>query len=169
MDHLIVFNSGNYTNLDAQTRGVEAALEASWADGTRIRASYSFQHTMNDTVTWQLPDSPNHLVKIDVTVPIYEDKLFAGAEFRYTSDRLSLHNTTDAMGEPVTMQGENAGAYGIINLTLYSQKIIKNLEVSASVYNLLDRRYQDPASLFHVQDTIQQDGRSFRMKLTYHF
>jgi len=169
MDHLIVFDSGNYTNLDAQTKGVEVALESSWADGTRARASYSFQDTRNDTVNWQLPDSPNHLFKLNFTVPVIPDKLFAGAEFRYVSQRLSLHNTTDALGQPLTVQGEDAGAYGIINLTLFSQKIIRNLEVSGTVYNLLDRRYQDPASLFHVQDTIQQDGRSFRLKLTYHF
>jgi outer membrane receptor for ferrienterochelin and colicins len=116
-----------------------------------------------------MPDSPEHLLKLDVSVPLVKDKLFAGAEFQYTSERGSLHNTTDASGEPITVQGEQAGAYGIVNLTLYSQNLIKHLDFSASVYNLLDRRYEDPASLFHVQDIIQQNGRSFRVKLTYHF
>jgi iron complex outermembrane receptor protein len=169
MDHLIVFSSGNYTNLNAQTRGIEAALEGSWANGIRGRASYSFQETKNDTVSWQMPDSPEHLLKFDLSVPLVKDKVFAGAEFQYTSERGSLHNTTDAGGEPITVQGEEAGAYGILNLTLFSQNLIKHLELSASIYNLLDRRYEDPASLFHVQDVIQQDGRSFRVKLTYRF
>ena len=60
-------------------------------------------------------------------------------------------------------------AYGIVNLTLFSQNLVKNLEFSASVYNLLDRQYGDPASRFHTQDLIGQDGRSFRLKLTYRF
>jgi len=82
---------------------------------------------------------------------------------------LSLHNTTDANGEPVTVQGVTAGGYGIVNLTLFSRNIIKNLEFSASVYNLLNRQYSDPASVFHTQDVLAQDGRSFRLKLTYRF
>jgi iron complex outermembrane receptor protein len=102
-------------------------------------------------------------------VPLIKDKLFVGVEFQYTSDRLSLFNTTDAHGEPVTLQGENAGGYGVVNLTLLSRNLIKNVEFSASLYNLLDHHYADPASNFHVQDVIQQDGRSFRVKLIYHF
>jgi iron complex outermembrane receptor protein len=102
-------------------------------------------------------------------VPLYKDKIFAGGELLYTSDRRSLHNTTDAFGQPITVQGSDAGGYAILNLTLFSQNLLKNLEVSASVYNVFDRRYADPASHFHVQDTIEQNGRSFRIKLTYRF
>jgi len=46
---------------------------------------------------------------------------------------------------------------------------MKNFEASVSVYNLFDYRYGDPASLEHVQDVIQQDGRNFRLKLSYRF
>jgi len=120
-------------------------------------------------VAWQMPDSPNHLLKFNLSLPLVRDKLFAGVELQYTSDRRTLHNTTDASGQPITVQGGNAGAYGIVNLTLFSQKLIKNLEMSAGVYNLLDRRYEDPASHFHVQDVIEQDGRTFRLKLAYRF
>ena len=169
MDHLIVFNSGSFTNFDARSKGMELALEGSWASGIRGRASYSFQDTRNDTVAWQMPDSPNHLLKFNLSLPLVRDKLFAGVELQYTSDRRTLHNTTDASGQPITVQGGNAGAYGIVNLTLFSQKLIKNLEMSAGVYNLLDRRYEDPASHFHVQDVIEQDGRTFRLKLAYRF
>ena len=118
---------------------------------------------------WQMPDSPNHLVKINLSVPIVRQKVFAGAEFRYATSRRTLHDTTDASGQPVTVQGEDAAGYGIVNLTLFSQNLIKNLEFSASVYNVLDRRYGDPASRFHAQEIIEQDGRSFRLKLTYRF
>ena len=116
-----------------------------------------------------MPDSPNHMVKLNLSVPLVKDKLFADAEFQCTSDRLSLHNATDSLGQPMTVQGEEAGGYGVINLTLFSRNLIRNVEVSASVYNLLNCRYSDPASEFHVQDTIQQDGRSFRVKMIYRF
>jgi iron complex outermembrane receptor protein len=169
MDSLIVFNSGNFTNFDAETKGAEVALEGFAAGGLRGRASYSFQDTRNTRVSWQMPDSPNHLVKLDLSVPLLKDKIFAGLEFRYASNRRTLHNTTDSAGQPLTVQGEDAASYGVVNLTLFSHNLVKNLDFSASIYNLLDRQYADPASRFHVQDTIEQDGRSFRVKLTYHF
>jgi iron complex outermembrane receptor protein len=169
MNNLIVFDSGNYTNFNAQTKGTDLALEGSWANGIRSRASYSFQYTRDETVDWQVPDSPSQMIKINLSVPLLKDKLFAGAEFQYTSDRMSLHNTSDASGQPITVQGLDAGGYGVINLTLFSQNLIKNVEFSASVYNLLNHLYADPASDFHIQDIIEQDGRTFRIKLTYRF
>jgi iron complex outermembrane receptor protein len=169
MDDLIVFDSGSFTNFDANTRGMEIALESFWPCGIRGRASYSLQQTRNSSVDWDMPDSPNHMVKLNLIVPILKDKLFAGVEFRYDSERYSLHNTTDSSGQPITVQGEDAASYGIVNLTLFSQNLVKNLEFSATIYNLLDRKYSDPSSRFHTQDLIEQDGRSFRLKATYRF
>ena len=169
MDDLLVFSSGSFTNFNADTRGLELALEGLWADGIRGRASYSLQETKNSAVGWEIPDSPNQLVKFNLSAPLVRDKVFAGLEFQYTSNRRSLHNTTGPGNQPLTVQGEDAGDFGIVNLTLFGQKLVKNLEFSAGVYNVLDRRYDDPASQFHVQDIIEQDGRSFRLKLMYHF
>jgi outer membrane receptor for ferrienterochelin and colicins len=169
LNDLIVFDSGTFTNFNADTRGLELALEGFWASGLRGRASYSFQDTRNSTVPWAMPDSPNHLFKFNLIVPLVSKKVFAGLEYQFTSNRRSLHSTTDQDGQPITVQGVDAAGFGIFNLTLFSQNLLKNLEASVSVYNLLDRKYSDPASHFHIQDTIDQDGRNFRLKLTYRF
>jgi len=170
MNDLLVFSSGTFTNFDAETKGLELALAGSWTNGIRGRLSYSLQETRNHSLAWEMPDSPTHLVKCNLSVPLYRDKIFAGVEFLYTSNRRSLDNTVDKVtGQPLTIQGENAAGFGIVNLTLFSQNLVKNLEFSASVYNLLDRKYADPASTFHTQDTLERDGRSFRIKLTYRF
>jgi outer membrane receptor for ferrienterochelin and colicins len=102
-------------------------------------------------------------------VPLVREKVFASLEFQYISSRQSLHNTNDVFDRPLTVQGEEAPGFGILNLSLFSQNLVKNLELSAGVYNLLDRKYADPASRFHRQDIIQQDGRTFRLRLTYRF
>jgi outer membrane receptor protein involved in Fe transport len=91
--------------------------------------------------------------------------VFAGLEFQYLTKRRTVRATP--MG--ATVPGEDAGGFGIVNFTLYSRNLIKNLEFSASVYNLLDRNYGDPSTRFHQQDIIEQDGRSFRLKLVYAF
>jgi iron complex outermembrane receptor protein len=116
-----------------------------------------------------MPDSPNHSVKFDVSAPVIPGKLFAGLEFQYTSSRDSLDTITGSGGQPITVQGEQAGGFAVVNFTLFSHNLLKNLDVSASIYNLLDRHYVDPASQFHEQDVIAQDGRSFRLNLTYRF
>jgi iron complex outermembrane receptor protein len=36
------------------------------------------------------------------------------------------------------------------------------------MYNLTNTTYSDPGSEEHRQDSIVQDGRTFRVKLTYH-
>ena len=94
--------------------------------------------------------------KLNLIAPLWKDKLFAGLDLQYYSGvRTVQENTTD-------------GRF-IANLTLFSQHIVKNLELSASVYNLFDERQGFSASSEHVQDTIPLPGRSFRVKMTYHF
>lgn len=169
MDGLIAFESGRFVNFDADTTGAELALEGSWTNILRGRLSYTVQKTDSQNISFKLPDSPEHLVKLNVSVPVWRDKVFAGLEFQYTSDRESLHNTTDVSGQPLTVQGQRAGDYGVVNFTLFSRELIKNLEFSGSVYNLFDQKYSDPATRFHRQDLLERDGRSFRLKLTYRF
>ena len=164
MQDLIILQNGNYTNLNANTEGMELALEGNWNNGIRSRLSYSLQRT-KDSSEQNLPDSPEHLVKMNVSVPVYKQKIFASLEFQYTSSRRTLFTTSTG----VTMHGMDAGGFETVNFTLFSRDLIKNLEFSGSVYNLFDTRYGDPSSRFHLQDIIEQDGRSFRLKLTYRF
>ena len=89
-------------------------------------------------------------------MPLIKEKLFAGIETQYISTRR-------------TLAGNDADAFGRVNLTLSSTKLLKGLEASASVYNLFDKKYGDPGSGEHLQDVIEQDGRSFRLQLTYGF
>jgi len=165
MDHLIAFENGRFQNFNAEARGVEVALAASWTNGLSGRASYTFQETENLSSPEELPDSPKHLLKFNLSAPLIREKVFASLEFQYTSKRHTVFTTST--GE--TVPGEDASGFGIVNFTLFSQNLVKNLEVSASIYNLLDRQYSDPATRFHAQDLIEQNGRSFRVKLTYRF
>ena len=165
MNELIVFANGSYGNIDAESEGVELALEGNWVKGLRGRASYTFQRAQNRSTSQDLPDSPENLVKLNLSVPVYKEKIFASLEFRYTSSRSSFFTT----GTGQTLPGSNVDGYSVLNFTLFSQNLVKNLEFSGSVYNLLNQSYSDPATGIHAQDQIPQDGRTFRLKLTYRF
>ena len=56
------------------------------------------------------------------------------------------------------------------NITLFGRDLLPGLELSGSVYNLFDRPYADTtARAVFVEDTIVQDGISFRVKASYRF
>ena len=48
-------------------------------------------------------------------------------------------------------------------------KLTPHLDVSAGIYNLFDTRYAFPGGPEHVQEALPQNGRTFRVKLTYRF
>ena len=151
-DNLLVYR--NTGKVDAQ--GLEFELEGKGEGGLTGRVSYSLQHTRDRETGTSLTNSPEHLVKFNLTVPVLRDRLFAGIEEQFTSTRK-------------TLAGGKADAFFVTNLTLFSQNLLQGMELSASVYNLFDTRYSDPGAEEHVQDLLRQDGRSFRVKLTYRF
>ena len=62
-----------------------------------------------------------------------------------------------------------APGYTVTNLSLLAPRLLGRLAVSATLYNLFDARYGSTGSEQHLQDVIQQDGRSFRVKTTLHY
>ncbi len=53
-------------------------------------------------------------------------------------------------------------------MTLFGRTFKNGLEISGSVYNLLDRSYLDVAPPEDKVDALHQDGRSVRVKITWH-
>ena len=165
MDDLIIFESGSFSNVDAESRGAEFMLEGTWANGIRGRASYTIQKTENSASNVAFADSPEQMFKFNLSVPVVHEKLIASLEYQYTSSR---HTTATGNGG-VTVSGVDTEAFGVVNLTLFSHDLLKNLDISASVYNLLNESYADPSTRYHLQDHLPRDGRTFRIKMTYRF
>jgi iron complex outermembrane receptor protein len=137
--------------------GVEFEAERLWDSGTRLRASYAWQISRETASGAELVNSPRHLAKLNLSMPLPWDALRTGMEFQYTGSRK-------------TLAGATANGHLLANLTLLSEKSVKGLELSASIYNLFDQHYSDPAGMEHLPlDMIMQDGRSFRLKATYRF
>ena len=55
----------------------------------------------------------------------------------------------------------------VSNLYLSTGALAPGLELSLGIYNLLDKRYSQPAAAINWQDALQQDGRSVLVKLSY--
>lgn len=135
--------------------GLELEAERRWEDSSQLKASYTWQKVSDDTGK-RLDNSPRHLAKLHYAQPLFDNRLRLGLESLYMSSR-------------ITPKGGKVGAYPLFNLTLSGFKLTPGLELSASIYNLLDRRYADPGSDEHVQDRLMQDGRRYQLRLTYRF
>ena len=151
-DGLLVFRNIS----GATTSGIETALAGKWENGIKGRASYSFVEARDDDTDEILVNSPKHLAKLNLISPVIKDNLFAGLELQYTS-------------RAKTLADNYADDFLITNLTLTYENIVKGLELSVGVYNMFDVDYGHPGAGEHRQDIIEQDGRSFRVKLTYRF
>lgn len=139
-----------------EAKGVEFSLEGKWPSDIETRLVYALQETENQDTKQSLTNSPHHLVKGSLIVPLLSDQVFASLEARYVSQRR-------------TPSGKVASDFFSTNFTLFSQNIIKNMEASLSFSNLFDQRYGDPGSDEHRQAIIEQDGRTFWVKLKYGF
>jgi iron complex outermembrane receptor protein len=152
VDDMAVFrNMGDITG-----RGFEIEAVGNWEQGYQGRLSYTYQEVKDSLTRSRLVNSARNLFKLNVITPIWKDFLFGGLEAQYTSNRKTLANN-------------KAGGFSVANFTLFSQKLIKGFEISASIYNLFDKKYSDPTGEEHIQAAIPQDGRSFWFKVTYGF
>jgi len=168
----------------AQASGLEAGLDGKWENGIRARASYSFVDTryreprysivdeeayLDEKTPGRMPNSPLHLAKLNLIVPIVENKVFAGFEAQYNSRRgTTWHWRWNDEDEPIAVK-RKTNDYLLANLTITWLDVVKNMDISFGVYNLFNTRYYHPAWGDNELLSIEQNGRSFLFNLTYRF
>jgi iron complex outermembrane receptor protein len=146
-----------YQNISQVTaRGVELGLEGKWENGLRGRVGYSYVSTLDKSTRSSLANSPSHMVNFNLIYPLIEKRLFAGIDTKYS-------------GKRKTLSGRHADDAIVTNLALTYVDAVKNLDVQVGVYNLFDVTYDHPGFIEHEQDTLEQDGRTWALKLTYRF
>lgn len=142
--------------------GAEFEVEKLWDYGSRLRASYTWVNAYDASSNELLVNSPRNLFKLNFSTPLFNRWLRAGVEAQYTSSRNGRDNT-------------QTPGYPLFNLTLTSgDKLFKGplqgLEISGSIYNLLDRKYDSVVSdEFVLQHFMPQNGRNLRLVFSYRF
>jgi outer membrane receptor for ferrienterochelin and colicins len=149
--HTIYENFGK-----ALATGVEVELDGHLANGLQGRASYSYVDADQPQTQQILTNSPQHLGKLDLSYPLAQQHLFASLDAQYTSS-------------VQTLAGNTLSGFSVCNFTLLGHTLGKHLDLSGSVYNLFNKKYFDAGRPEDPEDSIQQDGRTFRIKLTGRF
>ena len=138
-------------------RGVEVEVEGRHPEtGFRGRMSYALQEAMDTVADRPLSNSPRHLAKFNVVVPLRPNSVFASLELRYQSEVGTVYATT-------------GGSFWLVNATFVSQQIRRGLDLSVSAYNLLDKPIALPGGPEHSMAWIPQPGRRIQAKLTFGF
>jgi iron complex outermembrane receptor protein len=150
-DGLLIFQNEG----DSRSLGLEVGLDLKRRQGPSGRLSYAWQQSRERPTGDLLTNSPRHMAKAQLSWPLIGRRLTAGADGWYMSSRR-------------TLAGAQAGSVMVANVTL-APRLRGPFDLSATVYNVFDHRYSDPASTELSQDLIDQDGRNFRLKLSWRF
>lgn len=142
------FNLGQVTG-----HGLEVEAEQRFANGLRGKLSYSLQHSETAQGS-RLPNSPRHMLKFQLSAPLWDERWRLGLETLYVSGRDTLAG--------------HVGAYALGNLILTGD-LGENAGVSLGFYNIGNSRYADPANPIFGLDAIEQDGFNFQFKLNLGF
>ncbi len=146
-----------YWNVDAiAANGFEAAFIGKAPGVIEGRLNYSYTDARNSSSDARLSNSPRHTAKLNLMKPLLRQRIGAGFEAQYIGARL-------------TLGGNTAKAYAVANLHVTAKDLLGGLDISAGVRNLFDRRYAYPVGGEFVQDALEADGRTFRVKCTYCF
>jgi outer membrane receptor protein involved in Fe transport len=146
-----------YRNLQqVKSSGAEMELRGERRGWPEWVASYGFQETRDSQTNQFLNDSPRSLAKLNVTEKLPKTSMVTSIDAQYRSRIEAL-------------QGGSIAPFTLLNATILDCKLGHHGDVSASVYNLLDKRYSDPASGANLQQSIPQDGRNFQVQMTWSF
>ena len=136
-----------------RARGAELEYEQRWR-AAALRTSYSYARTGHAGDGPQV-NAPSQLAKFNLAAPLARG--WRGAvEGQY-------------VGRRATLSSASAPAFWLANANLVQAHLGRDTELSIGVYNLFGKRYADPGAGEHLQDTIEQDGRSVRVRIGHAF
>jgi outer membrane receptor for ferrienterochelin and colicins len=157
--------SGNlsFQNLaEVNARGASLEVEAAWSF-LRVRASYFVQKatwSQSSAAPTTLPNSPHHMVKARLLVPLLHERLHFFSEGWFLSQRESVQSLAGtAAAVPAYLQ-VNAGA---------SFRVIPAVWLQLLARNVTNRRHLDPASDEFREPSLAQDGLSMWLRARYDF
>jgi outer membrane receptor for ferrienterochelin and colicins len=146
----------------ASTTGIEMEFHTMLRRGIRGYTSYTYQKAKDTVLNEKLSNSPEHIVKTGLTVPVIH-RLYASAEIYYESERETLLGTT-------------TDSFVLTNLHLSARGVFDCIDLSFHVNNLFDRSYSTPGGYAHLQPmsgvdmpAIIQNGRELSIRVRCSF
>jgi outer membrane receptor for ferrienterochelin and colicins len=153
-DDPAAFLGATYVN-EGEVRAKGLELEAQMrlpgdADG---HVSYALQEARDHTTGAILTNSPRQMLKGRVSAPLFGNASSVALEVL-------------GIGARQTIAGNRLAPTATANVTIV-KPVGSSFELVGTIRNLFDATYAVPGSDTHVQDTIPQNGRTFRIGLRF--
>jgi iron complex outermembrane receptor protein len=136
---------------EVRAKGLELEAQMRLWRGAEGHMSYALQDATDQATGTTLVNSPRQMLKGRVSAPLFGPGSSLGVEVL-------------GIGSRRTVAGNLLGATTTANVTAI-KPIGRALELFGTVRNLTGIHYAVPASGEHLQDTIPQNGREFRVGL----
>jgi outer membrane receptor for ferrienterochelin and colicins len=137
---------------EIKASGLELEAELRTKRGIQVLTSYVLQDARPSGADAPLTNSPRHMAKARVEVPLTA-RAFATGEWQF-------------IGVRSTLAGAHVGAAAPVHLTV-GWTISKSLALTGSLRNLFNQAYSDPGSDEHLPDSIPQTQRTARIGLRW--
>ncbi|MFT3954290.1 MAG: TonB-dependent receptor [Piscinibacter sp.] len=133
------------------TRGVELESTWQWTDHLRLRGSWARQNARDGGDGQPLSDTPRSVAKLMLT---------ASGPWPGTTLGLNLLR----LGERRSVAGARLEPYTRLNAQFLLAPAGERWSFAIGAYNLGGARYADPGGPEHLQDSLPQDGRVWRVQ-----
>ena len=145
-----------------RAKGLELEAQMRLRGESRALVSYALQSAVDQQTGDGAANSPRHIAKARISMPGPTPRSFVSIEGRYLSSRATVARFT-ADG---SMHTGRVTGRATANVTLV-QPLGRTWELTAGVRNLFGARYSDPVSEQHLQEAIEQNGRTARIGFTW--
>jgi outer membrane receptor for ferrienterochelin and colicins len=147
---------------EVRAKGLELEAQVRLRGESRALVSYALQNAVDQQTGSELPNSPRHVATGRLSLPGPWARSLLSIEGNYLSSRTTLARPA-ADG---SMRSGRVPGRGLAHVT-FVQPIGRAWELSAGVRNVFDTTYSDPVSDQHLQEAVEQNGRTARVGLTW--
>lgn len=146
-----------FENLGAPNiQGIEFELKANLWKGSYVFGNYTYLDA--EAKGDPEPDVPKHKGNVGINVGMW----------KYLNANLHTFISDDRARGEADPRDDSPG-YAILNLTLIAKEFFRDMQVKASLFNLLDKDYTDPAPIGTIPNDLPRPGRTFFVGLEYGF
>jgi iron complex outermembrane receptor protein len=144
-----------YQNLDSsRATGVEFEAVATLGAGLKLDASLAVQKASAGADDLVKVNSPTRVGKLLLDSPVWRNRWSLSGGLQYLSDRL-------------TLTGGSVPPVYLVNFTGTGRRLPGDMELQVGIRNAFNYRYWDPAGRVQEMASIEQDGRSCFVRLTW--
>lgn len=147
------------TNLGGATIwGVETELKADWREQLYGYLNYSFQKSKDSQTKQQLPDVPQHRIRIGVNTALFDEYLNLNGSLRWDGKR------PRGVGDARPDTSSNV----TVDMAISTDKLMDGLRLLLKGHNLLNANIYDPAPAT-VSNGFPRPGRELMAEVEYRF